>query len=104
ETNKRYNMAGFRSEGGFNPPFPLSYGGTAFTKNAYILAIDAGNGNELWRREMTADTDDCRIYDFVLDDANGDIYIGSKINRKSGTDIKIINSKNLTNNPYSFSP
>lgn len=104
EANNRYYIGGFRSEGGFNTPFPLSYAGTAFTKVSYILAINAGNGNEIWRREMAADTDDCRIYDLVVDNANGDIYIGGKLNKKSGTDIKIINSKNPTNNPYSFSP
>lgn len=104
EANNRYYIGGFRSEGGFNTPFPLSYAGTAFTKVSYILAINAGNGNEIWRREMAADTDDCRIYDLVVDNANGDIYIGGKLNKKNGTDIKIINSKNPTNNPYSFSP
>src|SRR5690606_16778151 len=31
-----------------------------------------------------------------------DIYIGGKLNRKSGTAIKIIDSKNPTINPYSF--
>src|SRR5690606_37352739 len=94
ETNNRYYIAVFRSEGGVNTTFPLNYDGSAFTKNAYILAINATNGNELWRREMVADTDDCRIYDLVVDNANGDIYIGGKLNKKSGTDIKIINSKN----------
>ena len=102
EANNRYYIAGFRLDTNSISHFPLSYGGTAFTKNAYILAINATNGNELWRREMAADTDDCRIYDLVLDDNNGDIYIGGKINRKSGTAIKIIDSKNPTNNPYSF--
>ncbi len=103
EANNRYYIAGFRLDANSSSHFPLSYQGTVFTKNAFILAIDATNGNELWRREMAADTDDCRIYDLVLDNANGDIYIGGKINRKSGTDIKIINSKNPTLNPYAFS-
>src|SRR5690606_24149238 len=102
EARNRYYIAGFRSEGGVNNPFPLSYAGTAFTKNAYILAINATNGNELWRREIAADTDDCRINDLVVDEVNGDIYIGCKLNRKSGTAIKIIDSKNPTINPYSF--
>src|SRR5690606_28288740 len=100
EANNRYYIAGFRSDG--TMLYPLSYQGTAFTKHAFILAVNAGNGNELWRREMVADTDDCRIYDLVIDDANGDIYIGGKLNRKSGTAIKIIDSKNPTTNPYSF--
>ena len=103
ETNNRYYMAGFRSEGGFNPPFPLSYAGTAFTKVSYILAINASNGNEIWRREIEGSLDGNSINDLVVDNANGDIYIGGKINRKSGTDIKIINSKNPTLNPYAFS-
>ena len=102
ETNNRYYIAGFRLDGNSSGYFPLSYAGTAFTKNAFILAINATNGNEIWRREMTADTDDCRIYDLVVDDANGDIYIGGKLNRKSGTAIKIIDSKSPTINPYSF--
>ena len=104
EANNRYYIAGFRLDANSSSHFPLSYQVTAFTKNAFILAVDAGNGNEIWRREMVADTDDCRIYDLVVDNANGDLYIGGKLNRKSGTDIKIINSKNPTNNPYSFSP
>src|SRR5690606_37793437 len=103
ETNNRYYIAGFRSEGGFNPPFPLSYAGTAFTKVSYILAINASNGNEIWRREIDGSLDGNSINDLVVDDTNGDIYIGGKINRKNGTDIKIINSKNPTNNPYAFS-
>src|SRR5690606_12979213 len=70
----------------------------------YILAINASNGNEIWRREIDGSLDGNSINDLVVDNANGDIYIGGKINRKSGTDIKIINSKNPTNNPYSFSP
>src|SRR5690606_1838835 len=102
ETNNRYYIAGFRLDGNSSGYFPLSYAGTAFTKNAFILAINATNGNEIWRREMTADTDDCRIYDLVVDDANGDIYIGGKLNSKSGTVIKIIDSKSPTINPYSF--
>lgn len=109
EARNRYYMAGFRWEVYPNDyityplNYQLSYQGTAFTKISYILAINAGNGNEIWRREIDGSLDGNSINDLVLDNANGDIYIGGKINRKSGTDIKIINSKNPTNNPYAFS-
>lgn len=109
ETLNRYYMAGFRWEVypddylTYPLNYQLSYAGTAFTKVSYILAINAGNGNEIWRREIDGSLDGNSINDLVLDNANGDIYIGGKINRKSGTDIKIINSKNPTLNPYAFS-
>ena len=101
----RYYLAGFRSYVNTNENIPLTYAGTAFTHNAYVLAIDAGNGNEIWRREMDAShNDDCRIYDLVVDDANGDIYIGGKfvISGNPGSYTKIINTKNPANNPYTF--
>src|SRR5690606_16155563 len=67
ETNNRYYIAGFRSEGGFNPPFPLSYAGTAFTKVSYILAINASNGNEMCRREIDGAVDGNSINDLRVD-------------------------------------
>src|SRR5690554_6542789 len=106
EARNRYYIAGFRSYLNANENVPLTYAGTAFTKNAYILVIDAGNGNELWRREMELDAQGfghSRIYDLVVDDANGDIYIGRKFFRyNSTTPVKIIDPINPTNNPYDF--
>src|SRR5690606_14496576 len=55
--------------------------------------------------EMDAShNDDCRIYDLVVDDANGDIYIGGKfvISGNPGSYTKIIDTKNPANNPYTF--
>src|SRR5690606_41092517 len=83
------------------------YAGTAFTQNAYILAIDAGNGNEIWRREMEMSQipDDCRIYDLVVDDANGDVYIGGKLFRSAqngGAVTTIKDPKNSSSTPYAF--
>src|SRR5690606_25625532 len=109
EARNRYYIAGFRWEVYPNDHityplnYQLSYQGTAFTKVSYILAINASNGNEIWRREIDGSLDGNSINDLVVDNTNGDIYIGGKINKKSGTDIKIINSKNPTTNPYSFS-
>src|SRR5690606_36943834 len=108
EANNRYYIAGFRWEVYPNDyikyplNYQLSYQGTAFTKVSYILAINATNGNEVWRREIEGSLDGDSINDLVVDAANGDIYIGGKLNRKSGTAIKIIDSKNPTTNPYSF--
>src|SRR5690606_4260505 len=108
EANNRYYIAGFRWEVYPNDyliyplNYQLSYAGTAFTKVSYILAINATNGNEIWRREIEGSLDGNSINDLVVDAANGDIYIGGKLNRKSGTAIKIIDSKNPTINPYSF--
>src|SRR5690554_6179997 len=107
EASNRYYIAGFRSYINANENIPLTYAGTAFTQNAYMLAIDADNGSEIWRREMEIDKqnsfDDCRIYDLEVDNANGDIYIGGKLSRgTSNTFVKIIDPKNSANNPYDF--
>src|SRR5690554_8125614 len=69
-----------------------------------LLVIDAGNGSEIWRREMERENinDDCRIYNLVVDDSNGDIYIGGKLKKSSNERVKIIDPKNPTNNPYNF--
>ena len=104
EANNRYYIAGFRSYVNSNEDVPLMYSGTAFTKNSYILAINATNGNEIWRREIDTETvtsDDNRIYDLDVD-TNGDIYICGKLSREPNKNIKIINPKNPTNNPYNF--
>ena len=104
EARNRYYIAGFRSVLNPNENIPLTYAGTAFTNEAYVLVIDAGNGSEIWRREMERENinDDCRIYDLVVDDANGDIYIGGKLKKSSNERVKIIDPKNPTNNPYDF--
>ena len=104
EARNRYYIAGFRSVLNPNENIPLTCAGTAFTNEAYVLVIDAGNGSEIWRREMERENinDDCRIYDLVVDDANGDIYIGGKLKKSSNERVKIIDPKNPTNNPYDF--
>ncbi|SEH53719.1 Por secretion system C-terminal sorting domain-containing protein [Paenimyroides aquimaris] len=104
EANNRYYIAGFRSYNNAGEDIPLTYSGSAFTKNSYILAINATNGNEIWRREIDTESvtsDDNRLYDLVVD-TNGDIYICGKLSRGSNKYIKIINPKNPTNNPYNF--
>src|SRR5690606_8472323 len=105
EARNRYYISGFRSYVNTNENIPLTYDGTPFTHNAYVLAIDATNGSEIWRRAMAASlNDDCRIYDLVVDNANGDLYIGGKfvISGNPGNFTKIIDPKNPTNNPYTF--
>ncbi|MCP1994561.1 T9SS type A sorting domain-containing protein [Flavobacterium sp. HSC-61S13] len=102
----RYYISGFRSWVNVDENVALSYQGDAFTKNAYILAIDAKTGTELWRREMDSGTnvDDCRIYDLDLD-SNGDLFIGGKFavgSSNGGGAVKFINPKNPTLNPYTF--
>src|SRR5690606_4540950 len=70
EPRNRYYIGGFRSYVNANEDFPLTYAGTAFTENAYILAIDAANGSEIWRSEMvSSNPGDNRIYDLVVDEA-----------------------------------
>src|SRR5690606_33852886 len=75
EPRNRYYIGGFRSYVNTNENIPLTYAGTAFTHNAYVLAIDATNGSEIWRRAMDVNlnqnNDDCRIYDLVVDETNG---------------------------------
>ncbi|MBA5792683.1 T9SS type A sorting domain-containing protein [Flavobacterium sp. xlx-214] len=102
EPNNRYYIAGFRSYVNVNENVPLTYGGSAIINNAYILAVNATNGSELWRREMEADSDDCRIYDLDVD-TNGDIFIAGKFSRIPNTGVKIIDPKKPTTNPYNFS-
>ncbi len=104
EPNNRYYIAGFRSYVNSNEDIPLTYGGSAVINNAYILAINATNGSELWRREMESSgvINDNRIYDLDLD-TNGDIYIaGDLMKANSGDVTKIINPKNPTVNAYTF--
>ncbi len=106
QPRNRYYIAGFRSYLNANENVPLTYAGTAFTENAYILAIDAANGNEIWRREMTNTEptfQDNRIYDLVVDDANGDLYIGGKLfQAQQNTVTTIKNSKDPLATPYTF--
>lgn len=103
EPRNRYILGGFRSYTNANEDIPLTYDGTAFTENAYILAIDATNGSELWRREMaSSNPGDNRIYDLVVDQANGDLYIGGKLSRSANSIITIKNPKNPTSSPYTF--
>ncbi len=106
EPRNRYLIGGFRSRVNANEDIPLTYAGSAFTENAYILAINATNGNELWRREMACSSNfqDNRIYDLVVDDANGDVYISGKLvaTGQPGEDIKIKDPKNPTATPYTF--
>ncbi|MCP1994562.1 T9SS type A sorting domain-containing protein [Flavobacterium sp. HSC-61S13] len=101
----RYYISGFRSWVNVDENVALSYQGTAFTKNAYILAVDAKTGAELWRREMDSGSiDDCRIYDLDID-SNGDLFIGGNFFRdpaNGGGFVKFINPRNPTLNPYTF--
>ena len=106
EANNRYYIAGFRSYSNVNEDIPLTYGGSAIINNAYILAIDAGTGSEIWRREMQPEGlvfHDNRIYDLDVD-TNGDIYIAGKLFKGSSENgvIKIINPKNPAVNAYTF--
>ncbi len=107
EPRNRYLIGGFRSRVNANEDIPLTYDGTAFTENAYILAINATNGNELWRREMESSEpvfQDNRIYDLVVDNANGDVYISGKLvaTGQAGEYIRIKDPKNSSATPYTF--
>jgi len=107
EPRNRYLLGGFRSRVNANENIPLTYGGTTITENAYILAIDAGNGSEIWRREMESSEpvfQDNRIYDLVVDEANGDIYISGKLvaTGQPGEYIRIKDPKNTSATPYTF--
>ncbi len=104
ESNNRYYIAGFRSYVNSNEDVPLTYAGSAIINNAYILAINATNGNELWRREMESSgiINDNRIYDLDID-TNGDIYIAGDLMKGNNADeTKIINPKSPAVNAYTF--
>ena len=105
EPRNRYLIGGFRSYVNANEDRPLTYDGMPFTENAYILAINATNGSEIWRREMESSAPifhDNRIYDLVVDEANGDVYIGGKLYRDGGAVVSIKDPKNNTSTPYTL--
>lgn len=98
----RYYIAGSRNNGG-GTYLDLQYNNTAVQGRSYVLAINAGSGQEIWRKDMGAtDTqfDDSRIYGIEVDE-NSDLYIGGKFFNTGNSDVLFGNhilSNELTGN------
>ena len=79
----RYYLAGKRSWLNSGTYTDFSYGGTAFTKDGYLLSFEGNTGNELWRKEFQMTSNpanvqpDSPIFDIVRD-SDGYIYISGK--------------------------
>lgn len=71
----RYYLAGFRNIGGTDPFVDLSFGGVAFSEQAYILAFNA-QGNEIWRKELVSESPfrDNKIFDLEID-SDSNLYL-----------------------------
>ena len=98
ENLNTYYIAGTRNNGG-GTFLPLAYNNITIEGRSYVLAINAANGSERWRKEMnTTDTqfDDSRIYDLKID-SNNDIYIGGKF-FNTGNAPLLFGTHTLSNN------
>lgn len=76
EVLNRYYIAGSRSAS-FQSPFPFSYNSVPFNNDGFMLAINAGNGNEIWRKEFSAPNttaQDDKIFGLVKD-SDSNIYL-----------------------------
>ncbi|MFC3157318.1 T9SS type A sorting domain-containing protein [Chryseobacterium arachidis] len=76
EALNRYYIAGSRSAS-FLSPFPFSYNSVPFNNEGFMLAINAGNGNEIWRKEFSAPNttaQDDKIFGLVKDN-DSNIYL-----------------------------
>lgn len=87
ENLNRYYLAGFRNYGS-GAYLNLTYDGTAFENQAYILAIDGTDGAEIWRKEITSESvfDDYRIYDLEID-SESNVYIAGKYFKDSDNPV-----------------
>lgn len=76
ETLDRYYIAGSRSSG-YGSPFPFSYNSVPFNNEGFMLALNASNGNEIWRKEFNTPNSiyqDDKIFGLVKDDESN-IYL-----------------------------
>ena len=75
EELQRYYLAGFRNYGSVDPLLPLSFNGSAFTEQAYILAFGP-TGEEIWKHEIISPGiwSDDRVFDIEIDE-NSNIYL-----------------------------
>lgn len=91
ESLNRYYIAGFRTYPGTVTLMPLSYGGTAFTKCIFVLAIDE-QGNELWRKEETIsdNSNSTWLHSLTLDD-DSNFYISGKFFHAQGMSLSFSN-------------
>lgn len=97
ETLDRYYIAGSRSSG-FGNPFPFSYNSVPFNNDGFMLALNASNGNEIWRKEFNTPntiSQDDKIFGLVKDNESN-IYLSGYYYR--GTDPTSI----ATFGTYSF--
>lgn len=76
ETLNRYYIAGSRSSS-FGSPFPFSYNNIPVSNDGFMLAINAANGNEIWRKEFSApgtSSQDDKIFGLVKDN-DSNLYL-----------------------------
>lgn len=73
--SQQYWLAGMRNNGGNSQLVNLSFNGTAFTKQSFMLSFSI-TGEELWRTEIDADTNfkDNRIHDIEID-SESNVYV-----------------------------
>jgi len=73
-----YYLAGFRNFGGIDPLSDLSFNGTPFTEQGYILAFST-SGSEIWRKEVSCVSSfkDSRFLDFEID-GDSSLYLSGK--------------------------
>jgi hypothetical protein len=95
ENLDRYYLAGFRNYGGNDPLVNLSFNGTPFNEQAYLLAFSS-SGSEVWRKEVSAVSTfkDSRFYDIKIDD-DSNLYI-------SGKYLTDTNNPGVSMNGYQF--
>ncbi len=84
----RYYIGGFRTEYGNNSILlPLSYGGTAFDRNMFLLALN-GDGTEIWRRQETLSqvNNATELHAMEIDD-DSNLYLAGKFFYQQGMTI-----------------
>ena len=74
EKNDRYYISSYK-----NIKKPLSYNGRPMINPSFVIALNANDGSEIWRREIESQlVNDDKIYD-VETDTMGDVYITGRI-------------------------
>ena len=111
QTLNRYYLAGSRSGNATAQLIPLTYDGKAFVERSYILAFNATDGSEEWRREVYSlpVTSDNFIAPNIINslkiDTNSDVYIGGVLWTSSYNEtVKIYDPTDSLNTPYTFVP
>lgn len=97
EANSRYYLAGSRNYAG-NTPRALSYDGNPLNMYAFVLAFDATNFSELWRKEINNGTPNASsdyIFGLKKDPTTHHIYISGRFFKGSFSNIGSFGSYNF---------